>query len=107
VAASTFIAQVSRLGCHGGETGEVLRPGVVVTADEVVVTFTVQVDVGTFTCPGNDQVPYEVDLGQPLGDRIVRDGACSPGAEAATTSLCSEDGGVRWRPGQGATEMQG
>jgi hypothetical protein len=100
-AASTFTADVTRLGCHGGETGEVLHPGVVVTDDEVVVTFTVAADAGTFTCPGNDQVPYEVDLGQPLGDRRLVDGSCSPGAEAATTSSCSEDGGVRWRPGQG------
>jgi hypothetical protein len=98
--ASTFTARVTRLGCHGGVPGEVLRPRVVVTDDQVVVTFTVATDVGTFTCPGNDRVPYEVDLGAPLGDRILVDGTCSPGGEAATTTLCGEHGGVRWPPGR-------
>ncbi len=92
---STFIAQVTRLGCNGGVTGRVLRPGVVVGESEVVVTFNVEADPDGGTCPINDRVPYRVDLGAPLGDRALVDGSCGPGAPAA--NFCETDG-VRWRP---------
>jgi hypothetical protein len=67
--------------------------------DEVVVTFTVEaLSPGVHTCPGNDQVPYELDLGQPLGERRLVDGSCRPpDGEARDTSLCI-DGDVRWAP---------
>lgn len=94
---STFTAQVSRLGCNSGVTGKVQRPGVVFTDTEVVVAFTVEPDPDGGNCPTNDRVPYEVQLGQPIGDRVLVDGACSSGGEAATTSYCDEDRGVRWR----------
>jgi len=98
--ASTFTALVTRLGCSGGVTGRVLRPGIELTATEAVVTFTVEAQTGASPCPGNDAVPYEVDLGQPLGDRALVDGGCAPGGPAATTGSClGEDGDVRWRPG--------
>lgn len=97
--ASTFIAEVSRLGCNGGITGTVLRPAVELTRTEIVVTFTVEDrGSGPASCPGNDLVPYEVDLREPIGDRALVDGACSPGAEAATTIHCTQEGSVRWRP---------
>lgn len=96
---STFRAQVSRLGCNSGVTGEVLRPGVVITVDEVIITFNVAHDPDGGDCPSNDLVSYEVDLGEPVGQRVLVDGACAPGAAAETTSHCSEDSGVRWRPG--------
>ena len=38
---------------------------VIVTDTEITITFNVEADPGMFTCPGNNQVPYEVDLGQP------------------------------------------
>jgi hypothetical protein len=97
---STFTALVSRLGCNNGVTGEVLRPGVVLTDHEVIVTFTVEHDPDGGTCPGNDLVPYVVDLGEPLGNRDLVDGSCRAGGAAATTSHCAEDyeGSVRWRP---------
>jgi len=95
--ASTFTAMVTRLGCHGGVTGQVLRPGVVASEGEVVVTFTVEAaGTGAFECQGNDQVAYEVDLGEPLGERRLLDGSCLPGGEAVSTTLC-ENGGLRWR----------
>jgi hypothetical protein len=97
--ASTFTALVTRAGCHSGVTGTVLRPGVVFEDGEVVVTFTVaRAGDGFYACPGNDQVPYEVDLGQPLGDRRLVDGGCGPGAEASGTSYCESRRGVRWPP---------
>lgn len=94
--ASTFTAKVSRLGCNGGMTGTVLRPGVRLEDTRVVVTFTVEADPDGGTCPGNDWVSNVVDLGEPIGSRTLVDGSCLDGAEAATTSFCADDAGVRW-----------
>lgn len=93
---SSFTALVTRLGCNGGMTGMVLRPGVRVEETRIVITFAVESDPDGGTCPSNDWVPYEVDLGEPIGSRALVDGSCLDGAEAATTSLCADDAGVRW-----------
>jgi hypothetical protein len=93
-----FTALVSRLGCNSGVTGQVLAPEIQMSESEVVVTFSVAPrQPGPATCPGNDQVSYEVDLGEPLGNRAFIDGHCLPGGEAATTSLCVPDS-TRFRP---------
>lgn len=86
-------ALVTRLGCNGGRTGKVLEPVVSADGEQVVVTFSVEPVPGG-DCPGNDSVPYVVELGGPLGDRELVDGACLSG-DAASTSHCS-DGAVRW-----------
>ncbi len=94
----TFTAMVSRLACSGGETGEVFEPTVESTAEQVMVTFTVApLPEGDHTCPGNDRVPFVVDLGEPLGERSLWDGACDTG-EATRTSFCASEagGGQRW-----------
>jgi len=76
-------------------TGEVLPPGLVETEDAVTVTFTVEPQApGSARCPGNDWVPYEVQLDQPLGERVLIDGACAS-EEAGGTSFCSS-GQIRW-----------
>lgn len=94
---TAFTASVTRLGCASGETGEVQEPDVAIEAERVVVTFTVEaLSGGDYDCPGNDWVPFQVDIGEPLGDREIVDGACL-GGEAATTSFCS-DGPVRLSP---------
>jgi len=65
---------------------------------EIVVTFTVEaIAPGGHTCPGNDEVPFIVDLGEAVGDRELVDGACLSGGEAASTSFCAQ-GGTRWTP---------
>jgi len=93
-----FVARVTRLECNSGVTGEVLPPAVLVTDTEVVVTFAVEPrEAGNADCQGNDQVPYDVLLDEPLIGRTLVDGQCLPGAEAATTSSCA-DGGTRWEP---------
>lgn len=94
--ATSITAMVSRLGCSGGETGEVLAPVVSADAERVVLTFSVEPlpDDVDYTCPGNPAVPYVVELDEPLGDRELVDGACLSG-DAASTSHCS-DGAVRW-----------
>lgn len=93
--ATSFTALVSRLGCNNGQTGTVLDPDVSVEADRIVVTFEVEaLPPGSYSCPGNDWVPYQVDLGVPIGERPLVDGACLDG-DAATTGFCAE-GSTRW-----------
>lgn len=93
---SIFTARVERLGCSGGVTGTVFDPQIALRDDEVVITFTVdELPDGTQLCPGNDQVAVEVDLGEPIGNRTLVDGACVSGTAAASTGACS-DGSVRW-----------
>ena len=95
--ARSFTAMVERLGCSGGETGEVLQPTVSADEERIVVTFSVEsLPPGAYTCPGNKAVPYVVELDEPIGNRQLVDGACLSG-EAASTSACS-DGAVRWSP---------
>ncbi|WP_155370967.1 hypothetical protein [Catellatospora vulcania] len=93
-----FTALVSRLGCNDGVTGQVLTPQLRLSESEIVVTFSVAPkQTGAASCPGNNQVPYEVDLGTPLRNRVLSDGRCLPGEAAATTAFCI-DGATRFRP---------
>jgi hypothetical protein len=92
---STFRASVTRVGCNGGVTGRVLPPSIEKTAEVVTVTFSVEkIGAGAHTCPGGPPVPYDVDIGEPIGNRSLVDGACVNGS-AASMSLCIEDDGVR------------
>ncbi|MEU4420783.1 hypothetical protein AB0F81_09160 [Actinoplanes sp. NPDC024001] len=88
---TTFTALVSRLGCNSGVTGEVLAPRIEPRRSEVVVTFSVAAKPPgeVASCQGNDQVPYEVDLGEPLNGRPLVDGQCR--GPAAGTSFCEPD----------------
>ena len=96
--AATFTALVSRLGCNDGVTGEVLPPEIQRSGTEVVVTFRVRPKQdGAASCPSNNDVAFDVDLGEPLGDRALVDGACLPGGAAVTTASCV-DGPTRFRP---------
>ncbi|MEV6813048.1 hypothetical protein [Micromonospora sp. NPDC051296] len=95
---TTFTALVSRLACNSGVTGQVLAPEIRMSDSEVVVTFLVAPkQPGPATCPTNDQVSYEVDLGEPLRGRTLVDGQCLSGREAATTSFCTP-ASARFRP---------
>ena len=92
---ASFPVLVSRLGCAGGETGEVLEPEVVEREDEVVVSFSVEpLPAGDYTCLGNRPVAHPVRLAAPLGDRRLLDGSCLSG-KASTTSHCVA-GAERW-----------
>jgi hypothetical protein len=95
--AETILAYVVRLGCNGGVTGDVLKPIVNRSETDVVVTFRVAAISGVATCPSNQPVPVVVDLGEPIGHRVLVDGACSSGGEAGSTAACT-DGGTRWKP---------
>lgn len=98
---SSFTALVTRVGCSGGLTGQVLRPGVVLAETEVVITFTVAAQSGPAPCPTNDSVAVEVELLEPIGDRVLVDRPCNI-SETGATSYC-EPPGVRWpaEPGSG------
>ncbi len=88
-----FKALVTRLECNSGVTGKVLRPTVKASESTVVVTFAVSRDEDRAgDCQSNEWVPYQVNLGEPLGDRALVDGECLPGGEASTTTLCRRDG---------------
>lgn len=91
----SFTALVMRLGCHGGKSAPVDGPVVMIDDAEVVVTFTADPALGAQTCPGNDLVPVSVDLGEPIGDRRLLDGACLPGSPALATAYCPADGDRR------------
>jgi hypothetical protein len=94
----SFRALVTRIGCNGGRTGPVLRPGVVVHEDRIEVTFTVEhVDGGR--CPSNLPEAYDVDLGVPIGGRRLVDGRCNestPVGDGGVIGLACFDGGVKW-----------
>lgn len=95
--ATTFTAMVRRVGCNNGVTGDVQEPDVRLEEDEVIITFTVEPDPSEANCLGNNEVAYEVELPEPLGDRELVDGQCEPEAEGSRTTFCRPHG-VRYTP---------
>jgi len=90
--ARSFTALVSRSGCNGGVTGTPLEPEVVKGETWIAVSFDVVPKAYGGECPTNDLVPYEVHLGEELGDRSLVDGRClQPGS-----SPWCERNGIRW-----------
>jgi len=96
-AASTTIEVVAtRLDCANGVTGDLEAPTVVYGVEEVVIRIDAAYDGdGAANCLGNDGVPVTVELAEPVGDRVLIDGACRE--TAATDTVFCEDP-VRWRP---------
>lgn len=96
---------VTRLNCSGGETGEVLEPQASYDDERIVIRTDVEkLPDGNYDCQGNDVVPAEVHLDQPIGSRDLVDAACLEG-EAAETAACAESA-VRWTsPARGATSQ--
>ena len=86
-----FTALVERLGCNNWVTGQVLAPAIQMGESEIVVTFSVAPkQPGPAQCPSNDQVSYQVDLGEPLQGRVLVDGQCLAGRKAAGTAACAK-----------------
>jgi hypothetical protein len=85
-----------RLGCYGGETGEVLPPRITYEQTRVVIEVDVEpLLVGrAYTCQGNGAVPITVELIEPLGERDLVDGGCKEIADPANT-VCADP--IRWR----------
>jgi hypothetical protein len=84
------------MGCNSGVTGQVLTPEIHRTEDQIVVTFSVAPTRSQGRCPSNENIPYDVDLGEPMQDRAIVDGQCLPGRVAAATAECI-DGPTRFR----------
>jgi hypothetical protein len=88
---------VTRLECAGGETGTVLEPDVQFERGRIVIRTDVEpLTGGAYECQGNNTVPVDVELSEPVGNRDLVDAACL-GGEAVTTAFCA-DGPVRWGP---------
>jgi len=69
--------------------------------EAVTVTFYVEPNPSDVSCPGNDEVAWEVELPEPLGPRELVDGQCSRGGEASGSTFCRPDG-VRYPAAAGA-----
>ena len=94
---TSFVANVSRVGCNSGETGSVNDPDITVEDDRIVIAFTVSPgEPGSATCPGNLPVAYEVELPEPIGDRELVDPACI-GTSISDGDACT-DSGIRYPP---------
>jgi hypothetical protein len=91
---SSFVVGVTRIECNGGQSGDVGRPTVELGASEVLVSFWPPPLTGDAprTCPSNAPTVVEVDLGEPLGDRVLVDGGCLEDGRLPP-NLCE-----RWRP---------
>jgi len=95
---TSFTAQVYRVGCNSGVDGDPDPPVVELRDNEIVITFEVQPHSSGGDCQGTMGVPYDVALGEPLGNRTLVDGECREGGNASSTSFCAKDG-VRFRNG--------
>lgn len=89
---ASFTAEVTRLDCNSGVTGEVNDPRVEESEETIIITFTVSPSkAGAADCQGNDAVAYEVQLSAPLGGRALVDGACAS-TEAGDSTACTPEG---------------
>ncbi len=69
--------------CASGQSseGRVEDPLIVYRDDAVIVTFFVEPLDGGQECPGNPPAAVDVELGEPLGDRLLLDGGVWPPRE--------------------------
>lgn len=69
--------------CASGQpTGDRLQPPTVrATGQAVVISFAAKPVIGSQLCPGHPPTAYQIDLGQPIGDRQLLDGGVWPPAE--------------------------
>ena len=79
-ATRTFDALVTESACASGHpaAGRIIGPVVVPAADEVLVFFGVHPLPGNQDCQGNPSTRVPVDIGEPLGSRLLRDGGHLP-----------------------------
>lgn len=75
-------ALVREVECASGRSaeGRNLDPEVSLGEEEVVVTFRVSPRDGAQDCQDNPVTPYTVELGEPLGERTLLNGAHDPPA---------------------------
>lgn len=88
--------QVQRVDCAGGKTGEIVGADVDYQNEQIAIAVYLKPLEGAHTCQGNEQVPYTVELDEPIGQRELVDAACAA-KPASGTVMC--DDAVRWSPG--------
>jgi hypothetical protein len=81
-----FDALVTERSCASGQSseGRIAGPDLVQVDDEVLVTFAVRPLPGGANCPSNPATRVTVALGEPLGDRRLRDGGSLPARDPTT-----------------------
>lgn len=83
----TFVALVTERECASGQSseGRVVGPDIMDAGDRLLVTFAVRPLGGDLQeCPGNPPTRVKVDLGEPLGSRILLDGGSLPPRDPAS-----------------------
>jgi hypothetical protein len=67
---------VTEAACASGKPvgDRLVGPEVVVTDTEVLIAFAARTQGGAQTCPSNPETGVTVELPEPLGDRVLRDG---------------------------------
>ena len=76
---------INERDCASGQppVGRDVVPVVALDADSVTITVLVEPVAGDSACPSNPWHKLTVDLGEPLGERVVRDGSQSPSLQRA------------------------
>ncbi|MDV2975951.1 UNVERIFIED_CONTAM: hypothetical protein Q9R71_02040 [Actinomycetes bacterium ARC8] len=86
---------VMGLACASGKTGDVTAIHVDLADGQIAIGIAVEPLEGEAQdCQGNETVPYTLELGEPVGDRVLIDASCLDRAEQQAPN-CS-DGGIRW-----------
>lgn len=99
------VVGVNRLGCSGGETGEVLQPAIRYEEDRILIRTAVEpLPPGDYTCQGNPPERLEIALEEEIGIRALVDAECED-AGAGGTASCEDP--VRWAPPPGLTRADG
>ena len=72
--------ELNERACSGGQSpeGRVEAPVIATTEQAVIITILVRDIPGGNDCPGNPDFALEVDLPEPLGDRLLLDGGVFP-----------------------------
>ncbi len=80
-----FDALVTEMSCNSGKPadGRIVGPQIVKTAETVLVFFAVRPRPGAHDCPSNPATRVTVDLGEPLGNRVLLDGGRLPPGDPA------------------------
>jgi hypothetical protein len=77
---SSFPIEVMERECASGQPadGRIADPIVDYGEDAITVTIPVRRVEGSATCPGNPWTPFELELDEPIGDRLLLDGGPWP-----------------------------
>ena len=97
-ASTTLTLNITRLGCSGGKTGDVLKPTFSTSNTQIIIRANVKPRdrSGFASCPSNDAVQITLALEEPVGARVLLDAACLEG-DAVRTFFCAT-GAARWTP---------